>query len=206
MFDGPLSYSIIKRAENKKIIQIEKINIRDFADDKYRTVDDHPYGGGVGMIMKVDVLDRAISQTKCPKKSKCRERIILMDPKGVRFTQKETIRLSKFKHLIIICGHYEGVDERITNFIDEKISVGDFILTGGEIGSMIIVDSITRVLPGVLTKGAVDTESVPPNYLEYPQYTRPDIYKKLKVPDTIISGNHGKIEKWRNDHAVSTIK
>lgn len=205
------SYSILKRAQGKKIIQVNLINIRDFSTDKYHTIDGRPYGGGVGMIMKVDVIDRALQSTKC-KNEGCKERIVLLDPKGMKYDQKTAKRLSKYDHLIIICGHYEGVDERVKKIVNESISIGDYILTGGEIPAMVLVDSITRLLPGVLKKSeAIVNESfsfqLPSSTfyhpsLEYPQYTRPAIYKKWRVPKILLSGNHQEITNWRKKQSV----
>lgn len=235
MFEGPLNCSIIKRAKERKLVDIEISNIRDFALDKHKTVDDRPYGGGVGMVMRVDVIDRAMSNVKCPacaeasagrQMSNVKERTVLLNPKGKLFDQKTARRFSKLEHLILICGHYEGVDERVRKFIDEEISIGDYILTGGEIPAMVIVDSIVRLIPRVLTKEeATRLESFSPyppvaspprptspgrssggragdgrrayTLLEYPQYTRPPIYKNLRVPKILLSGNHEKIKKWR---------
>src|SRR3989344_4768223 len=151
MFKGPFSESIIKRAIQKKLVTIEYVNIRDFALDKYKTVDDHPYGGGAGMILRVDVVDVAMSNVKC-QMSNVKTKTILLDPRGKTYSQKKAMQLSKLDHIVLLCGHYEGVDERIRSLVDEEISIGDYILTGGEIPAMVIVDTIVRLLPGVLKK------------------------------------------------------
>jgi tRNA (guanine37-N1)-methyltransferase len=148
------------------------------------------------MIMRVDILHSALEHAKCGNGT-CRERVILTDPKGERYTQEKARALAKFDHLIIVCGHYEGIDARLENYVDESLSLGDFILTGGEIPAMAIVDSVVRLLPGVLPKGAAEEESFEKNLLEYPQYTRPFVFKGRKVPSILLSGNHGKIVSWQ---------
>jgi len=201
MISGFFEESIVKRAMTKKLVEIEIINLRDFAIDDYGTVDDRPYGGGVGMILRVDVIHKAISKIK-NRKSK----IVLTSPKGKVFDQKKAQEYSKLDHLIIISGHYEDVDARVQDFVDEEISMGDFILTGGEIPASAIVDSIVRLIPGVLKKEqATISESFNINgkkILEYPQYTRPEEFKGLKVPKVLMSGDHKKIEKWREEKAL----
>ncbi len=196
MFTGPFSHSIVKRAQEKKLLEIEFLDIRNFGIGNHKTVDDTPYGGGQGMILKVDVLETAINSVK----SKGNKKIILMSPHGKTFDQKKALELSKLNHLILICGHYEGVDGRVDKFIDEKISVGDFITTGGEIPAMLIIDSIARLIKGVLKTGVTDKESFP-NYLEHTQYTKPAIYKNLKVPEILLSGDHKKIENYRKEES-----
>jgi tRNA (guanine37-N1)-methyltransferase len=194
MFDGPFDSSIIKRAKMQGKISIDFINIRDFAIDKHKSVDDHPYGGGPGMILRVDVIDKALKKLKGKK--------VLLDPTGLKYAQSKAREYSKLEHLILVSGHYEGVDARIDELVDEKISIGDYVLTGGEIPAMVIVDSITRLLPGVLKKEeATQSESFTQDgVLEYPQYTRPKSYKGKKVPDILISGDHKKIAAWRASH------
>lgn len=208
MFDGPFSESIIRKAQDKHAVTINYVNIRDFSTDRYRSVDDHPYGGGLGMILKVDVIDRALKSVagKTPKKN---TRIILLDPQGVPYTQKKAKALTTAKHLILICGHYEGVDERVRSLVDEEISIGDYVLTGGELPAMVIIDSVVRLLPGVLaSKESADLESFSPHgaYLEYPQYTRPPVYKRMRVPPVLLSGNHAEIEAWRSQQAKNTAR
>lgn len=195
LINGALNYSITKKAQVKKLIKVKTVNIRDFSTDHYHTVDDKPYGGGPGMIMKIDIVVKALESLKL--KSKKNTRIVLLDPRGKRYNQNHTEKLAKYENLIIICGHYEGIDERINYFIDEKISLGDFIITGGELASLVLIDSITRLLPGVIKKDSVKTETRAPKYLEYPQYTRPETFRKHKVPSVLLSGNHQKIEKWK---------
>jgi len=206
MFKGPFDESIIKRAQDKGLVEINILNLRNWAKDKHKTVDDRPFGGGVGMIMKVDVLDRAIQTLKS---KKMKTKVILLDAGGKKFTQKEAKRLSKMKHLILIAGHYEGVDFRVHEKIaDEVISIGDYVLTGGELPAMVLTDAIVRLLPKVLKNpSAVVFESFSPSaYLEYPQYTRPESYKGWQVPKVLLSGNHKEIEKWRLNKSIKKTK
>ncbi len=212
MFVGPFDASIIKRTKEKGIVDISLVQIRDFATDAYKTVDDHPYGGGVGMILKVDVVDRAIENAKCQMlNAKCKT--VLLTPQGRQYTQAKARELAKFDHLILLCGHYEGVDERIRNLVDEEISLGDYVLTGGEIPAMVLVDSVVRLLPNALKETATSSESfsfLTPSsdrpVLEYPQYTRPQIYKNMNVPDILLSGNHQKIKAWQEAQAIKRTK
>ena len=196
MFRGPFDQSIIKRAIDKNQIMISYINIRDFAADTYKTVDGHPYGGGVGMILRVDVVDRAL-------KSIPKGYTILLDAGGETYTQSKAKNLSTMDHLILICGHYEGVDQRIRSLVDEEISIGDYVLTGGEIPTMVLTDSIVRLIPGVLAKPeATIHESHTEAFLEYPQFTEPQTYNGQTVPPVLLSGNHQKIDEWRKNEAI----
>lgn len=200
MFDGPFDQSIIKRAIDKKLMSIEYINIRNFATDKYKTVDGHPYGGGVGMLLRVDVVDRALQSVG-------KGHTVLLDAGGTPYTQRKAKELSSIDHLILICGHYEGVDERVRQLADEEISIGDYVLTGGEIPAMVLVDSVARLIPGVLTKPeATVHESFTEALLEYPQYTEPQTYKGQGVPQVLLSGNHKMIDVWRSDEAIKRTK
>lgn len=207
MFAGPFDTSIIKRAITKNIITINYINIRDFATDAYKSVDHHPYGGGIGMILRVDVVDRAIQYATQQYTDK-NTTIILLDPQGTPYKQKKAKQLAtKYEHLVLVCGHYEGVDERIRSLVTEEVSIGDYILTGGEIPAMVIVDSITRLLPGTLTKSdATVNESFTTSLLEYPQYTKPEIYHDQSVPNVLLSGNHKKILEWKREQASIKTK
>ncbi len=198
MFSGPFAFSIIKRALDKKLISIDFVNIRDFALDAYKTVDDSPYGGGRGMILKVDVLDAAINSTK-KKNPGLKTITILLDPQAVQFTQSTGLSLIKLEHIILICGHYEGVDDRVSTLVDKKISIGKYVLTGGELPAMVIVDTVTRLLPGVLPENALSEESFKDNMGEYPQFTRPRDYKGMSVPVELLSGDHKKIALWRRN-------
>ena len=194
----PLQESILKKAQDKKLITVNLINIRDFATNNYKTVDDKPYGGGAGMIMKVDIIDRALEHTK-KLYPKLQAHTILLDPQGKRFTQKEAIAFSQKEHLIFVCGHYEGVDARVRELVDDVVSIGDFVVTGGELPAMCMVDSISRLVPGVLrNETAVQNETFMGDYREPPQYTRPEEYKGMKVPDVLLGGNHKKIEEWKS--------
>lgn len=213
MFKGPFDISIVKRAIDKKILDINLINLRDFGEGKHKLVDDRPYGGGFGMILRVDILGKAIESVKDKSLSHKEQRIILLAAAGKTFTQKKAQTLSKLKHLIIICGHYEGVDARVNNLVDEVISIGDYITTGGEIPAMLIIDSVSRLITGTLKKGVTKSESFSSGTLEYPQYTKPRIYKqsfqgssykKSYVPKILLSGNHKKIEEWRKNESLRT--
>lgn len=195
MFTGPFDASIIKRGESKGFTKVKIHDLRKWGEGERRNVDDRPYGGGVGMILRVDIIDAALKELRT-KDSK----VILLDATGERYTQAKAQELSKRKHIIIIAGHYEGVDHRVhEHLVDEAISIGDYVLTGGEIPAMVLVDSIIRLIPGVLGKdesSAVESHKEP-GYLEYPQYTRPENYKGWKVPKVLLGGNHAEIEKWR---------
>lgn len=209
MFAGPFDHSIVKRARGKKLVEIELVNIRDFGIGRHKLVDDTPYGGGAGMVLRADVIDKAITSSKCKvKSSKCRERVILLDPRGKTFTQQKAKELTKFDHLILIAGHYEGVDERVRKYlVDEAISIGDYVLTGGEIPTMVIIDAVVRLIPGVIKKESRATESFSkPKTLEYPQYTKPQVYKGQKVPEILLSGNHKEIDKWRKEQSLISTK
>ena len=202
MFQGPFDVSMIKRAQEKKLVEIRYINIRDFGIGKHKLVDDTPYGGGNGMILRVDVLHKAIEKAKDNKLKGNEQKIILLGAKGKTFNQRTAEKFSKLKHLIIICGHYEGFDERIKNYIDEEISIGDFILTGGEIPAMLITDSVIRLIKGVLRDGSAALESFSP-YLEHPQYTKPQEYENLSVPEVLLSGDHKRIDTWRKKESLA---
>jgi len=200
MFKGPFDSSIVKRAIEKKLIEIEFIDLRGFGLGKHQLVDDTPYGGGAGMILRVDVLEKAIIAAKEKNLNK-KQRVILLSAHGNKFEQKVARKFAKLDKLILLCGHYEGFDERVKNFVDEEISVGDFVLTGGEIPAMLITDSVARLVEGVIKEDSANFESFSP-YLEYPQYTKPQDYKGLKVPGILLSGNHPEIEKWRKKQSI----
>ncbi|OQB06423.1 MAG: tRNA (guanine-N(1)-)-methyltransferase [bacterium ADurb.Bin212] len=247
MFDGPFSESIIKRAKNKGLIEINLHQLRDYATDKHKTVDDTPCGGGPGMVIKVDVVDKAIGdiikqshmakdetrtceistvasafeaegKKKAPrnfasqakqKKATTKSKIIMLSASGKKFTQQKAIELSKYENIILLCGHYEGFDQRIhDHLVDEEISIGDYVLTGGEIPAMVLVDTISRMIPGVIKEESIMNESfmnlspetcrLKPDY-DYPVYTRPIEYKGWRVPEVLLSGDHKAIEGWRNN-------
>jgi tRNA (guanine37-N1)-methyltransferase len=207
IFQSYFNESIIKRAQKRGLIEINTYNLRDFTNDKHKSVDDKPYGGGPGMVMMVEPILKAISKLKA---KKLKTRVILFSPKGKKFDQKMAQKFSKLDNLIMICGRYEGVDERVAKYIvDEEVSIGDYVLTGGEIPAMIVVDAITRLIPGVIAKESLNEESfsfkkekeLREKDYEYPQYTRPESIlikgKKRTVPEVLLSGNHKKIDEWR---------
>lgn len=202
MFHGFLTTSIIRKAHEKGLIETNVTNFRQFATDKHQTVDDSPYGGGGGMVLKPQPLFDAVDHlvkgaTELPP-------ILLMSPQGAPFTQKKAEELAKHSHLIILCGHYEGYDERIRQHLaTEEISIGDFVLTGGELPAMIIIDSVSRLIPGVLgNRSSAVTDSFSTGLLEYPHYTRPAEYRGMKVPDILLSGHHANVEKWRRQQSL----
>lgn len=204
MFKGPFDESIVKRARNKKLVDIKIHNLRKWATDRRGTIDDRPFGGGVGMIMMVEPIYKAIKELgrKVPKETW----VILLSPRGTVFTQKIAHNLSRQKQLIFICGHYEGTDERVRELVDEEISIGDYVLTGGELPAMIMTDTIVRLIPGVLEKcEATKHDSFSP-ILEYPQYTRPETFKDWSVPKILLSGDHKKIEEWRKKESLKITK
>lgn len=197
MFE-PLNQSIIGKAREKDFIEINLINIRDFSQDKHKKVDDTPYGGGAGMVMKADVVYRAY-QSISDKKAK----VIYLSPQGTKLNQSKVEELAKQDHLILLCGHYEGIDQRVIDkIVDEEISIGDYVLTGGEIPAMVIIDSVSRYKDGVLSKSSIEEESFSNGMLEYPQYTRPEDFEGMKVPEILLSGNHQNIDKWRKEEAA----
>ena len=208
MFDGVLGSSILGRAKEKGIVEIDFINLRDFGIGTRKQVDDTPYGGGAGMVLRVDVMAEALRNAKLKVKSK-KLKVLLMTPQGERLVQPKLRELADFDgDYIIICGHYEGFDERIRTLVDEEISIGDFVLTGGEIPAMVIIDGISRLMPGVLgsEESHLDESHSAENRIEYPQYTRPEDYLGRRVPDVLKSGNHAEIEKWRLQQSAKKSK
>lgn len=203
IFNSYINESILGRAQKSKKIKIKVHDIRKNAADKHGTVDDKPYGGGPGMVMMVEPIYKTLKKIKKKKNSK----VVLLSAKGNTWTQQKAQKYKNINQLILICGHYEGVDERIKNFIDEEISIGDYILTGGELGAMVMIDSISRLIPGVLGKeeSLKEESHYKKGYLEYPQYTRPEVFKvgknKFSVPEVLLSGHHAKIEEWREKHS-----
>ncbi len=198
MFNGFKDESIIKRAIDDEKVTINTINFRDFATNKHKKVDDTPYGGGAGMVLMCQPIFDAVESVK-QKNSK----VILLSPQGNTFNQQKAYELSKEEHLIFICGHYEGFDERIKTICDDEISIGDYVLTGGELPAMVICDSIVRLIPGVIDKESAYNESFSDNLLDFPTYTKPRNYKGMKVPDVLLSGDHEKIDKWRKEKRLS---
>jgi tRNA (guanine37-N1)-methyltransferase len=207
MFAGPTSESILKHAQEKGLVTYEFINIRDFGIGRHKIVDDTPYGGGLGMVMRVDVVHKTIEAARDKSLSKDEERVVLMTADGATYSQRVAERYSQLKHLILVCGHYEGLDERIKAFVDEEVSLGDFVLTGGEIPAMAIIDSVTRLIPRVLKEGVTESESFSLSdgshkLLEFPTYTRPEEYQGMNIPDVLLSGHHTNIEAWRKAEAM----
>ena len=192
MFDGFLKESIVHRAIQKELVQINLINFRDFSKLSNQQVDDTPYGGGGGMVLRCEPLIDAIESVK-----KKNSKVILMCPQGKPFTQKKAESLKKETHIILVCGHYEGFDERIRDYVDEELSIGDYVLTGGELPAMVISDSVIRLIDGVIKEESYKNESFQNNLLDYPTYTKPYEYRGQKVPDVLISGDHAKIALWR---------
>lgn len=202
MFLSPLNASLLRKAQEKNIIKIALHDIRQWATDKHKMTDDAPYGGGCGMVMKPEPVERALAAIR--KKPRKDSTVVLMTPQGEVFNQKIAAEFSRKKQIIIVCGRYEGVDERIReHLVDREISVGDYILTGGEIAAMILIDAVSRLVPDFMgNPESTITESFSKNLLEYPQYTRPAIYKGWAVPDVLISGNHAEIELWRKKESL----
>ena len=199
MFE-PIKHSIIERANKKNLIDINIINFREFSKDKHKHVDDTPYGGGAGMVIKPDIVYDAYKSID-QKNSK----VIYLTPKGEKLNQKKIKELSKEEHLVLLCGHYEGIDQRVLDeIVDEEISIGDYVLTGGELPAMVLLDSVSRYVEGVLSEESTKEESFSENLLEYPQYTRPEVFNGKKVPEVLISGNHQKINEWRKEQSLIT--
>lgn len=197
-----LSTSMLGRAQKQGLVDFQVIDLRQFGEGVHQVVDGKPYGGGPGMLFRADILAKAYKSIKGKKYT------ILTSPAGKKFTQERARELSKIEHLLIICGHYEGVDQRfIDKYVDEEVSVGDYVLTGGELPALIITDAVTRLLPGVLkTEEASAEESFTENLLEHPQYTRPEVFEGMKVPEILLSGHHGKIADWKKEEAVKKTK
>ncbi|MFH0762661.1 MAG: tRNA (guanosine(37)-N1)-methyltransferase TrmD [Candidatus Omnitrophota bacterium] len=209
MFSPVLNESIIKRAQAKGKAKIRLHDLRDYTSDKHRKVDDRPFGGGAGMLMRPEPIFNAVeSLAKKGGLSQKKRRVILLSPQGKRLEQKSARRLSKYSHLILVCGHYQGVDERVAGHLaDEEVSIGDYILTGGELPAMVLVDALVRLLPGVLgDKNSLNFESFEDNLLESPHYTRPAFFKGMKVPEVLLSGDHKRIEAWRRKEALKKTR
>jgi len=207
MFQGPLSSGIFKRAIDRKLVGINVHNIRDYTHDKHHIVDDYAYGGGAGMVLKPEPIFEAVEAIRpdVPVEEGIEAlRIILLTPQGRLFCQQVALELSECKHLILICGHYEGVDERVReHLVSDEISIGDYVLSGGELAAMVVVDAVVRLLPGVLgSEASLVDDSHVDGLLEYPQYTRPTIYRGWSVPEVLLSGNHAQIAKWRREQAI----
>lgn len=201
MFDGFLTESIIKRAIQNGKVEVKIINFRDYSVYNNKQVDDTPYGGGAGMVLMCDPIFRCIDEIRTPK-----SHIIILSPEGSIYNEKKAKELSEYEDIILICGHYEGFDERIKTLADEIISVGDFVLTGGEIPAMLIADSIIRLLPGAITNESLESESFNENLLDYPVYTKPAVYRDMNVPDILLSGDHKKIDDYRESERIRFTK
>jgi tRNA (guanine37-N1)-methyltransferase len=202
MFEGIFGESILKKAYEKEAVSYNVINFREYADNKHNQVDDYPYGGGAGMVLKPQPIFDAVDALKKEQQSK--PRVILMCPQGERYTQQKAEELAKEEHLVFICGHYEGYDERIReHVVTDEISIGDYVLTGGELGAMVVIDSVVRLLPGVLgNEDSPIQDSFSSGLLEHPHYTRPSDFRGMKVPDELISGNHRLIDEWREKESL----
>ena len=205
MFAGPFEESMIKRAQEKGLVEIKIHDLRDWAEDERGTVDDKPYGGGPGMVMMVEPIYKAVQELK-----RDNSKVLLMTPQGKVFKQEIARELAKLEHIILIAGHYEGFDERVRSLVDEEISVGDYVLTGGELPAIVVVDTVVRLIPGVLGKEeSLEEESFSPSTgsgLEYPQYTRPEDWRGKKVPEILLSGNHAEIAKWRKEQSAKRTR
>jgi tRNA (guanine37-N1)-methyltransferase len=198
-FTSPLAQSMLQRAQEQGAVTFRVINLRDFTEDRHQVADDRPYGGGPGMVLKIEPLAAAIRHLR----QDPGVRVILMSPQGPLFSQEKAQELAGLNHLLLICGHYEGVDDRIHHYIDEELSIGDYILTGGEIAALTVVDAVTRLLPGVLGgQGATLEESFQAGLLEYPHYTRPRVFEGHEVPEVLLSGDHQRIARWRREQAL----
>ena len=197
-----LETSIIGKAIEKDLINIDLINIRDFSKDKHKKVDDTPYGGGAGMVIRPDVVYDAYKSIKDENAT-----VIHLSPKGKVLNQDLVKTLSKKEHIILLCGHYEGIDQRVIDeIVDEEISIGDYVLTGGELPALVLIDSVSRYIEGVLSRESITEESFTDNMLEYPQYTRPEVFHGVRVPEVLTSGNHQNIEKWRKEKSIEITK
>ena len=201
MYNGVITSSILKRANDDNKVEISIHNIRDFSKNKHHRVDDYPIGGGEGMVLMIEPIYDAIMHYK-----KDDSLVIMMTPQGKQYTQQMAYDLTKYKHIIILCGHYEGFDERIRSIVDLEISIGDYILTGGEIPSMVLIDSITRLVDGVIAKESHENDSFNNNLLDYPVYTKPIEFMGMKVPDILLSGHHEKINQWRYEQQIEKTR
>lgn len=201
MFTGFINESIIKRAINNNLVEINVHNIRDYSPFKNKQVDDYPFGGGPGMVLMCEPIFNAIEDLR-----RENTKVIMLTPSGEVFNQKVATKLSKLEHIILLCGHYEGFDERIKTIVDMEISIGDYILTGGEIPAMAITDTIVRLIPGVINNESLDSESFNDNLLDYPVYTRPEVFRDMKVPEVLLSGHHANIEKYRKEEKLRITK
>lgn len=204
MFSSPLNHSILKKAQEKGLISIDLVDLRDFAKDRHRVTDDYPYGGSHGMVMKPEPLIAAIEHVRAKLHHPC---VILLSPRGRVLTQPEASRLAQEKELVLICGRYEGIDERVKSFIDDEISIGDYTLSGGEVAAMVLIDALARLIPGVLGNvQSLDEESFADGLLEYPQYTRPEEFRGMRVPEVLLSGDHQRVRTWRREISLKLTR
>lgn len=208
MFEGTMTDSIIGKAQEKGLVTINTTDFRQYAENKHGHVDDYPYGGGAGMLLQVPPIYRALKaidpQIETPEK---KVHVVLLDPSGVTFTQKKAQEFTQYEHLVFICGHYEGYDERIRHYVDEEVSIGDYVLTGGELGAMVVIDATVRLLDeAVGNSESIEAESFSMGLLEYPQYTRPREFNGMTVPDVLLSGHHERIREWRHQEALKKTK
>lgn len=201
MFEGFLETSIIKRARDNGYVEINIHNFRDYSLDKHNKVDDYPYGGGAGMVLMCEPIFRCLDEIKTDESF-----VIMMSPAGKVFKQEVAVDLSKKKHIIILCGHYEGFDERIKSVVDMELSIGDYVITGGEVPAMVVSDAITRLIPGVITSTSLDSESFNDGLLDYPNYTRPEEFRGMRVPEVLLSGHHKNIEEYRMNERIKRTK
>ncbi len=204
MFASPLGHSILKKAQEKGLISVRTVDLRDYATDRHRTTDDSPYGGGQGMVMKPEPLVAAIEDARKKLKN---PRVVLLAPQGRVFSQEQAARLAREKELVLICGRYEGIDERVKGFVDEELSIGDYTLSGGEPAAVVVIDAVTRLLPGVLGNvKSSQEESFADGLLEYPQYTRPEAFRGITVPEVLLSGDHDKVRSWRRQMSLESTR
>lgn len=203
LLSSPLNESILKRAQKKKLVEIKMVDLRDFTEDRHKQIDDYPYGGGPGMILKPEPFFKAVEHIKTTE-NLTDPAIILMTPQGETFNQGKAKQLAQSTEIVFLCGHYKGVDERVReNLATEEISIGDYILTGGELTAMVVVDSVVRLLPGVIGDfESAETDSFQQSVLDWPHYTRPENFQGMRVPEVLLSGHHGEIEKWRRKKAL----
>lgn len=203
LLSSPLNESILKRAQKKKLVEIKMVDLRDFTEDRHKQIDDYPYGGGPGMILKLEPFFKAVEHIKTTE-NLTDPPIILMTPQGETFNQGKAKQLAQCTEIVFLCGHYKGVDERVReNLVTEEISIGDYILTGGELTAMVVVDSVVRLLPGVIGDfESAETDSFEQSVLDWPHYTRPENFQGMRVPEVLLSGHHGEIEKWRRKKAL----
>lgn len=208
MFEGPLTESILKKARERHVVEVRLHDLREYTHDRHRQVDDTPYGGGGGMILMPGPIHEGV-EAILAERPDAKSRVILLSPQGSPFNQEEARRLARdYQHLVLVCGRYEGIDERVREFlVDEEVSIGDYVLTGGELAAMVIIDAVSRLIPGVLgSERSAREDSFSDGILEYPQYTRPAIYRGHAIPEVLLSGNHAEIERWRREKALEATE